>query len=330
MLAWTLTRCGLDPAVLAGAAIPDLDDGSSDSDYRLGNGDWIVFEADESDGSLVRYRPSLGLIHNITKDHKPINELREIFRTFADNTREKLFINADCAEAVSISDTPGRLTYGFSSGADIQASDYREAGWECSFHVEGQHLRLKIPGYHNAINALATYSIARHLDIPASRIRETLATFPGIRRRFERIGSTRGITVVDDFGHNPDKIRATINASKHLCRRKIVIFQPHGFGPTRFLQHELQKAFIETLSPQDVLILTPIFYAGGTVVRDFNSDVLVEAIRPHIRLTHMMERTQIPGFCASIATDGDLIIVMGARDPSLTQFAHSILHSLDI
>ncbi len=329
MLAWILTRCGFDAGVLAGAAIPGLGSESTDSDCRLGNGDWIVFEADESDGTLVRYHPSFGLIHNITKDHKPIEELREIFTTFANQSQHKLFINADCSEADSIASTRERYTYGFSSGSAIRASDYREFDWETSFHVEGNQLRLKVPGYHNAVNALAAYTIAQHLGIPPSEIRESLATFPGIRRRFERIGSTHGITVVDDFGHNPDKIRATINASKRLCERRIIIFQPHGFGPTRFLQQELQNAFIESLGPQDILILTPIFYAGGTVARDFNSEVLVNAIRPHLQNTHMMERTQIPEFCASVAKAGDLIIVMGARDPSLTSFARTILYSLD-
>lgn len=330
MLGWILVKNDKDPSILSGAAVPTLNTKELETDCRFGKSGLIIFEADESDGSLVQYTPALGLIHNISKDHKPLNELREIFSVFARQTRETLLVNADCPETRSIQyGSCPVLTYGFDHSSHFRASDYRSSDWTSSFCIENHLVHISIPGRHNATNALAAYAIARTLDIPQSNIIEALATFPGIRRRFEKIGSARNITVVDDFGHNPDKIRATLRTASSLSSRRIVIFQPHGFGPTRFLQEEICEAFVEELNQNDILVLTPIFYAGGTVTRDFDSEMLAQIISKRRSLVYVKPRSDIPDYCAAIAKPNDLIIVMGARDPSLTQFATSILHALE-
>ncbi|MBN1356368.1 Mur ligase [bacterium] len=328
LLAWILTRSGMDPTVLAGAPIPGFLKGS-DSDFRGGYSNLMVFEADESDGSLLRYFPSIGVIHNISKDHKDMSELMEIFKLFSRQIIETIALNADCPEAMKLEMKFSKpVTYGFDHDAVFKGENRFLHGWSSGFSVEGSKIQVPLPGYHNAENALAAYAVARILSISSETISKHIGTFPGVRRRFERIGAVFGITVVDDYAHNPDKITASLKTARHLSKRIIAVYQPHGFGPTRFLKNDLISTFTRQLEPRDHLLLAPIFYAGGTVAKDIRSEDLVTGISRFHKSVQMADRDAIPQIIRELAHPGDMVLVMGARDPSLPLLSRRILNRL--
>ncbi|MCD4653719.1 hypothetical protein K8T06_07260 [bacterium] len=329
MCGWCLKHAGFDPLMINGASIIGINGPGSDADILSGNGKFAVFEADESDGSLVRFHPSIGFLTNITLDHLPMAKLREIFSTYVSNIKDTLIYNADCPETSAIAKHSERkIGFSINSSSDFSASSVDIRGVYSEFSVENQRIHLQIPGRYNIENAMAIYSFLRYLDIPSSECRDLLESFQGICRRFQLVGRTNNITVIDDFAHNPDKLRATMSVGTKLPKRCIYIFQPHGFGPIRFLQNELIQAFSSGTNPDDTLILTPVFYAGGTVNKDFNSKMLADKIKKLGTSVEVVEREMIPDRVAQIANSGDYIIVMGARDPSLPEFCKSILKAL--
>ncbi len=333
MLAWILTRAGIDPTVIAGAGIPGLNPDDPASDFRFGKSKWAVFEADESDGSLVGFTPFLGLIHNIDEDHKPLPELISIFTTYSGRIKNTRIINVDCANTVSLPAPDIRTkTYGFDNPADYRGSAVENQGWESDFVITGLQqataIHLTVPGQHNAVNALAAFTLARSMGIDAQDIARALQTFPGVKRRFERVGSHDGITVVDDFAHNPEKITASLRTAHSLADRLLVVYQPHGFGPTRFHFKSLIRVFSHGLTSRDKLLFTPIYYAGGTVRRDVSSRQLASEIRAHGIDVQVLERPKMPASLAKLAAPGTLILVMGARDPSLSDFCRNILDEI--
>jgi UDP-N-acetylmuramate--alanine ligase len=328
MLAWIFSKTNLDPTVLVGAPIPDLID-SGETDFLAGSSDLAIFEADESDGSLIRFTPETGLIHNISKDHKEMTELRTIFTTFGRQVQQNLILNADSPDVMSLN-IVGRntMTYGFQKPCDLRGEEWISDGWGSQFKVGGQQLFVPLPGYHNAENALAACAVAQMYGVELERFAESIRTFPGVRRRFERIGTKHDVTVVDDYAHNPDKIRAALSASHRLSKRVIVVYQPHGFGPTRFLKKDLIETFQSHLTSHDTLFIAPIYYAGGTVAKDIDSLDLVCEIRKANRSAEMVPRNHIAQKTALVAEPGDLILIMGARDPSLSELSREIYSAL--
>jgi UDP-N-acetylmuramate--alanine ligase len=287
----------------------------------------MVCEADESDGSIVRYRPAIAVITNITRDHKDLPELRSLFQTFAGQTTDTLITCADCPEASAVSCRLRRITYGLSPGCDITPEhiDMRPEG--SVFFVDGVRFRLRVPGRHNLQNALAALAVGRALELPLPALAKGLAAFRGVRRRLDSVGKTGGILVVDDFGHNPDKIAASIAALRPMGSRLIIVFQPHGYGPTRFLLPELAQTFSSQLRPRDILVCLKIYDAGGTADRSISSRDLLERVSGP-RCEYVPERQEALAFLKEHARPGDVIAVMGARDDSLTTFARSILRGL--
>ncbi|MBN1295319.1 UDP-N-acetylmuramate--alanine ligase [bacterium] len=329
MCGWCLSRGGYDPLVLNGAHVLGMAADGSDSDICAGTGQYAVFEADESDRSLLRFTPSIGILTNITVDHMPLSELRNVFSGYIRNIRDTLILNADCAESRTLNPS-GRntLRFGIDHGADFTATAVTGSARHISFRVEDRSIHLAMPGRHNVYNALACYTLLRHLGIPPGDIEDLLNGFRGIRRRFQVIGSVAGVTVVDDFAHNPDKIRSTMAAARHAGKRRIYVFQPHGFGPTRFLFEDLAAVFAQYPESTDRVILTPVFYAGGTVSRDVSSDALAERIHALGGQADVCDRNALPDHILEIHESDDWVIVMGARDPSLTQLCQSILETL--
>jgi UDP-N-acetylmuramate--alanine ligase len=329
MIAWLMTQAGLDPTVMNGASIPGFGPGAEDADFRAGGTDWAVFEADESDGSLMLYRPFAGLIHNISKDHKSLEELRAIFSSFARNVTGKLFVNADCSESMKLTAGLNRvITYGFNNPADYKAGHWQASAWGSSFAIGDRLITFNHPGYHNAMNALAAFAVASELGIEPEISSTQLRSFPGIRRRFEKIGVANGVIIVDDYAHNPDKIRWSLRTAKSLATRIIAIYQPHGFGPTRFLFRELVDVFASETSSSDSIIFMPIFYAGGSVSKDICSEHLTREIEAAGRRCRVLDREALAESIKELSRPGDLILVMGARDPSLPDFCRELLEKL--
>jgi UDP-N-acetylmuramate--alanine ligase len=192
-----------------------------------------------------------------------------------------------------------------------------------SFEVQGNRFLLSVPGLHNVYNAAAAISVGMVMGLSMEAIREGIRSFAGTRRRLDIVSRKNGITVVDDFAHNPDKIASSIAALRSLGKRLIVIFQPHGYGPTRFLLNELAASFSSSLKKSDCLFLLPIYDAGGTADRSISSADLAHKIKgPQVNC--VMERKEVIEQIAEMAKTGDVIAVMGARDDTLSGFARDI------
>lgn len=336
-----LEEAGLSPSLITGAGLVSLERKGLIGNGVAGRGEWLVIEADESDGSLVRYHPEVGVALNVTKDHKPVEELMEIFGTFAAHVAERdgtLVANAAQPELVALS--KGRLTaFGTDSidaqgrtAIDLYGDGYAAQGHGISFSATsrktGETVRFTIPfpGRHTMENALAATGAALCAGVSLKDCAKALATFPGIHRRHQILGTFGGVTVVDDFAHNPSKIAASIRSVQGFTSGKVIAwFQPHGFGPTRFLRRDIVDAVSDALRPQDRMFFSQIYYAGGTVVRDIaSSDLADDLAAKGVAATCIDDRDACADAMASLAQSGDTILLMGARDPTLGAFARSV------
>lgn len=329
MCAWGMKKAGFDPTVVNGAKIIGIGIHGEDRDYLCGNSSWSLFEADESDGSLRKYQPLAGILTNISKDHLPLPELQEIFRSYIRNIKDTLIYNTRCRLSIELASNARKsLSFGYTPDADFQISNPVTYGLLSECFVEGRRFRVKQPGLHNLENALAAYSLMRYLGKTPGESIEALEDFQGIQRRFQVIGEHEGITVIDDFAHNPDKIRATMEVAQQQSNRVIYVYQPHGYGPTRFLFDDLVQQFTNGLRDSDKLILAPIFYAGGTAGRTVNSKELAARILSEGKDVEVVERATIHRVVSQSVCRGDWVVVMGARDPSLPELCQLILRTI--
>ncbi|MBF0546666.1 MAG: UDP-N-acetylmuramate--L-alanine ligase [Candidatus Riflebacteria bacterium] len=313
MVSWMLKFSGLDPSFAIGGILSGLDTNASE-----GHGKHFVIEADESDGSIVKYRPYVSLITNISRDHKTLEELKELFKTFSGNTKEngRIIFCADDQNTMALKPLLSReiTTYGMSPEATIHPDAFVLARDHSIFSVKGVTFEILLPGKHNMQNALGAIAIGDFLGIPLKVISAALLAFPGMKRRFERIGMAKGVTVVDDFAHNPAEISAAIEAARKLSKRRFIVYQPHGFGPTRFTRDELVSVFSQLLE-NEYLYFDDIFYGGGTVEKDISSRDIVNKIRENFSNVQFLgDRNMIISDIAKKASCGDLVLVMGARD----------------
>lgn len=322
-----LRGAGRDPSVITGGDLPLLQSEGLPGNAYAGGSDLLVVEADESDGSLVRYAPSIGVILNLQRDHKEMDEVAAMFATLRARTREALVVG-DQANLDPFAG--GALRFGLSPRADVRGEDV-ELGPESSrFRVAGTVFTLPVAGEHNVANALAAIATAHAVGVPFADMAEPLTRFSGIGRRFQTIGTARGVEVVDDFAHNAEKIAAAIRTAKLRAKRVLAIYQPHGYGPTRFLRQDFITTFARELTGDDRLWMLEIFYAGGTATRDVSAaDIVDEIAARGTNAAFAPSRDWLIGRIAEEARDGDLVLVMGARDPSLTAFAKSILAALE-
>lgn len=331
MIGYILDYAGLSPTIIVGGCIKNYVNTFHLGNAKAGRSNIITIEADESDGSIVLYTPSISVITNVSKDHKTIEEISEMFVAFSQNTRETLIINADCPYLKKINfQHKNIVTYGLHSNATICARHINNKYFQSTFSVDGYSFEINLPGIHNISNALAAIAVARCLNISNDVIAGGLRQFKGVQRRMDIAGKIDGVTVIDDYAHNPEKIKAALNAVKLTCKRAIAIFQPHGYGPTRFMKEELVDAFTSTLSPHDILFMPEIFYAGGTAEKNISSADIIEKINTGGKNAFFIENREdiIPSIKQRVRA-GDCILVMGARDNTLTEFCQKILRSLE-
>jgi UDP-N-acetylmuramate--alanine ligase len=242
-------------------------------------------------------------------------------------------VNAGCAEATALGHRLGAFSYGLAKGADaglevVSVGPQRAIGL---LRLPAVCVALDVPqpGLHNLENAAAAALVALELGIDPPAIESLLARFPGVARRFEVIGTTEaGIRVVDDFAHNGEKIRAALTAAQAGAGRVIAVFQPHGFGPARFLRPELKVLLPRLLRPRDRFCYAEIFYAGGTTRKDLSSLDLVEDLPPHLRCGYARDHDAARQWILSEARPGDTVLLMGARDPELPRLARAIFQAL--
>jgi len=322
-----LRGAGRDPSVITGGDLPLLQAEGLPGNAFSGRSDLLVVEADESDGSLVRYAPAVGVILNLQRDHKEIDEVAAMFATLRARTRETLVVgdqeNLDRFAG-------GALRFGLTARADIRGEDIELGADSSRFRVQDTAFELPVPGAHNVANALAAIAAAHAVGVPLAEMADPLSGFSGIGRRFQTVGKVRGIEVVDDFAHNAEKIAAAIRTAKLRAKRVLAIYQPHGYGPTRFLRQDFITTFARELAGEDRLWMLEVFYAGGTAMRDFSASGIVDEIKARgARAEFAPSREWLVGRIAEEAREGDLVLLMGARDPSLTAFAREILGKLE-
>jgi UDP-N-acetylmuramate--alanine ligase len=336
MIAWILHASGRDPTVMNGAVMKNF--ASADTPFAsalAGRGDAFVSEVDESDGSIALYRPTVAVLNNVTLDHKGLDELRRLFLDFAQKART-VIVNLDDPEARSLAtQIPGATGFSLSeSDADYAASDIAEEPLAVSFAVRERGgpplpVRLQVPGRHNVANGLAALAAVGAAGVSLQDAVDALAGFTGLRRRFDVVGTRKGVSVIDDFGHNPDKIAATLRTLHAFPGRLLVLFQPHGYGPLKTMGKELVDTFAAELGPDDVLVMPDPVYYGGTVERAVGSEDIVAAVREAGRhAQHIADREAAGARLAALAREGDRIVVMGARDDTLSQFSRQVLESL--
>lgn len=334
-----MSGLGLRPGLLTGGALAapaargEAGNVAAPGPAPDGGKPWLVVEADESDGSLVRYEPWLGVALNLGLDHKQPDEILAMFRTFRARTRGPFVAGAEAALADLHA---GSVLFGAEPGADgahFRAVDIRLSPRAAAFRVGNDAFTLTQPGRHNVLNAAAAIAACAQCGLRPADMAAPLAAFAGIARRFQPVGEAGGVEVIDDFAHNPDKLAAAL-ATAHgrlagAGGRVLAVFQPHGYGPTRFLREALVEAFTAHLAASDVLWLPEIFFAGGTVTRDISSADLARGIAEGGRDARFVEkRASLAPLVAAEARPGDLVLVMGARDPSLTAFARDCLAAI--
>jgi UDP-N-acetylmuramate--alanine ligase len=344
MAGWIMTETGHDPTIMNGAVMKNF--ATADAPFasaRVGAGQVFVSEVDESDGSIALYRPKVAVLGNVSLDHKSLEELRELFGAFL-AAADVAAINIDDAETAALASSAKVLvTFGIDNA---QAMIGVEPGSICESptsltaaiidrrdgSVHG--LALKVPGRHNLANALAAIAGCNAAGVPVGEAVAALASFAGLARRFDVIGtSPSGVTVIDDFGHNPDKVSATLTTLKTHSGRVIAFFQPHGYGPLRQMGAELAEVMARLLGPEDITILCDPVYFGGTVDRSQGSERIVQLINaaggangPDAE--YIAARDDCASRIVAIARPGDRVVIMGARDDTLTVFAKDLLARL--
>ncbi len=328
MIGHILSKAGRDPTVINGGITRDAAHLPGLGNALCGDPDLLVIEADESDGTLALYEPTISVLTNISLDHKPMDELQRLFRDFCARATDAAVVNRDCARSMAL--THGikpRVTFGVDCpDADVQARAVALLPDRARCVINGRACALRVPGRHNIANAVAAIAACGVLGIREQDGADALGDFPGIGRRLEVVGKAQGVTVIDDFAHNPDKIAASLATLKAQHGRVISVFQPHGFGPTRFLQDGLIAAFVNGMDEEDLVIMSEIFYAGGTAQQDISSgDLIAEISRAGHRAEYIAKREDIVERVVEEARDGDRIVIMGARDDSLTALAKNIL-----
>jgi UDP-N-acetylmuramate--alanine ligase len=322
-----LSGAGRDPSVITGGDLPELMAQGLPGNALAGKSDLLAVEADESDGSLVRYAPAIGVILNLQRDHKEMAEVAAMFATLRARAREALVVG----DAENLDQfAGGAVRFGFGPRADIRGEDVALDPASSRFRVGDTVFELPVPGAHNVANALAAIAACRVLGVGLDEMAAPLANFRGIGRRFQTVGKAHGVEVIDDFAHNADKIAAAIKTAKLRARRVLAIYQPHGYGPTRFLRRDFVTTFSRELGPEDHLFMLEVFYAGGTATRDFSAaDIVAEIAASGVAAEFAPSREWLAARIAEEALPGDLVLVMGARDPSLSELAKAILTRIE-
>ena len=326
MIGWLLREGGLPATVLGGA---DFAGEGAGGCFVAGPAEApAIAEACESDGTLVGYHPAIGVIHNVSRDHDELGALRPQFTAFARNCG-RLLVGADCPEAAALGRRFKGAAYGVSPDADarLRVTSVGPRRARGVLRHAGRDLTLDIPqpGLHNLQNATAAALVALELGLGATAVSTLLARFPGVARRFEAVGTTaRDIHVVDDYAHNGEKL-TTAQAG---AARVVAVFQPHGYGPARFLRGELRELIPTLLRPQDRFCYAEIFYAGGTVAKDISSRVLADDLPAALKCGYARDHEAARRWVVSEARPGDTVLIMGARDPDLPRLARAVLSSL--
>ncbi|MFZ9332268.1 MAG: Mur ligase domain-containing protein [Chitinophagaceae bacterium] len=325
MLFEILSHAGLDPSVIGGAGLTRLIKQGKIGNAAYGKGDWLVIEADESDGSIVQYHPEIGVLLNVDKDHQDLDALMELFKTFKGHSK-KFIVNKSHPLAASLSaNDENDFDVEDLPVSSIHANHFHQQGAAIHFKIGDIGFVVNSPGKHNMENALAAIAAAHAIGIDFQTASDALKGYEGIYRRHQVLGEKNGVTVVDDFAHNPVKCARSIEACQPFSEKLIAWFQPHGYGPTRFLRHDFVEEIAKVLRPQDEIWMSEIYYAGGTAVKDISANDLINDLKNRgVNAYFVEDRNQLIPAMRPHFTPSTTLLLMGARDPSLGSFAHSV------
>jgi UDP-N-acetylmuramate--alanine ligase len=333
MVAWILSHAGLDPTVIIGGKLDHLGGGA-----RLGQGDLLVAEADESDRSFLKLYPTVAIVTNLDLEHmdcySSMDEIKAAFLEFINRIpfygHAVVCLDDPHVQSIIPNIKKRLVTYGLSSQAMIRGRRPTFQGGISSFHVYRENellgeIRLPMPGIHNIVNALAAAAVADICDVPFALTKEALDSFPGVQRRFTLRGQAAGVTVIDDYGHHPAEIRAVLQAARQIAARRIaILFQPHRYTRTQALFEQFLTCFHDA----DLLYITGIYAASEKPIEGVSGRDLAEAIRSrgHKTVKFLEDRAAIPSQVAADLEPGDMLITLGAGD--VTALGPEILEEL--
>ncbi len=363
MIGWIFHATGRDPTVMNGAVMTNF--AHADAPFAsalVGAGTAFVSEVDESDGSIALYRPDIAVLNNVSLDHKALDELRQLFGDFAGKARCVVANVGDAETAALVAGTDRTLTFAVEGEADLVAEALTPEPFAIGFDlvvrspspfgrfassslsrreregapearkaegVDRMRVRLVVPGRHNVANALAAIGAAVAAGVPLDEAARAIEGFTGLKRRFEKVGEAHGVTVIDDFGHNPDKIGATLDTLHAFPGRLLLLFQPHGYGPLKVMRAELVDSLAARMAAEDMLVLPDPVYFGGTVAREVTSaDIVADLTARGRDARHVPDRAAAAAMLIAAARPGDRIVVMGARDDTLGVLARDMVERL--
>jgi UDP-N-acetylmuramate--alanine ligase len=319
MVAQVLSGAGLDPTIIIGGRL-----GVIGSNAKLGKGDLLVAEADESDGSFLRLTPTIAVVTNIDAEHLDhYGALSKLQDSFADFLNKVPFygVGIVCLDDPGVQEILPRLsrrvvTYGFTAQADLSATDVELEGFKSTYAVRLQgkklgRVSLRVPGRHSIQNSLAAIAVGLDLEMPFETIVAEMARFSGADRRFQLKGEASGIMIIDDYGHHPSEILATLSAAKKgFGRRTVVVFQPHRYSRVQALLGEFGRSFYDA----DVLAVCDIYPAGETPIPGITAEGVARAIEEHGHkdVTLVRDIKDVPAWLQERAREGDMVITMGA------------------
>jgi UDP-N-acetylmuramate--alanine ligase len=317
-----LTACGRSPSLISGAGLRRLEKQGLIGNSWSGGSDLLIVEADESDGTLVKYRPQVAVFLNISKDHKTIDELKQLFETLASQT-PWIASNADDPILASL---PATVRFGRNGSGSWGAVREELLPTSVKLFKNGVEYHLPLPGDHNLENLCAALCVCEHFECEQAALADAVRNYEGVARRFFVTVTKQNVHVVDDFAHNPAKIAAVVRAARGLSERILAVYQPHGFNPTRFLKDEYIATFRSSFRQNDSLYLLPIYYAGGTAQKNISSDDIIRGLGPvAFNAQALSERDELLIRLKTDARSGDCILLMGARDPSLPALVQKIV-----
>jgi len=321
-----LTACGKSPSLISGAPLRRLEKQGFIGNAFSGGSDLLVVEADESDGTLVKYAPEVAVILNISKDHKSVDEIKKMFETLVLKTTW----TASNADDPGLATLPATVTFGRTSSASWRPDREELLPTSVKLFRNGIEYHLPLPGNHNLENLRAALCVCEHFECDGSMLADAVRNFEGVARRFTVTETAQNVHVVDDFAHNPAKIAAAVSAARGLSARIIAVYQPHGFGPTRFLKDEYIATLRAIFQQNDSLYLLPIYYAGGTAQKDITSEDIITGLGPvSFNAQAVADRDELLAKLKAAVRSGDCVLVMGARDPSLPALVKGIVELFD-
>lgn len=332
MISLIMEKNGFDPTVIIGGELNDIGGNAT-----LGKGEFLVAEADESDGSFMKLNPYVAVITNIENDHldyyKNMENMKEAFRRFVSNVKDGGFIvlgsDNEYVRELARDIDKEYYTFGINHKADFMPKNIKMNGLSscCDIYFREKYLgqlQLNVPGLHNIVNATAAVAVGNRLGIGMEGIREAIKGFRGVQRRFQIIGDIDGIKVVDDYGHHPTEIKATLRAARNCNPRKVyAVFQPHRYTRTQNLSKEFGAAFADA----DEVILTDIYSAGEAPIEGVSSKLIEDALRENGKqVVYISKKEDIPDYIIDKVLPGDYVFTIGAGD--ICEVAYSIVSKL--